>query len=500
MAIPATTIRATRNTTPLDDGAFRMKGLSQASKAPASPSGGLAASVAVPGLLLAGHLLGGASDLISASFLTAGVWVALLVLALSERRPFRTIYLGSLLWAGLPFILLLVFVALSLAPGSAAFAAGPLAKVVGARTLAIDAPAALLELLKLGGLGAMVLIAERLATSARRLRQTLKALIGLGVVWTGWSLLLLAIDSGTSGVGRLSGAFVSPNVAGALIATTLLLLVGDHAPRSGANGASIRWRSMRGLSAALFGGILVVGLVLTASRACATIGLGLSALLWLWPRGRGLLARLKGGDAFPLVGGLVAAVCASIALFAGVNLVSRLSQTSADAGDRWAIMQIYASAASDAPWTGYGLGSASALSRLLITADNYAVFWNIRAAHNLVVQWWLEGGVVGLGLGASLLGVVAIRALGGLGAKGRLALGGPIAALAFLGLHGMVDYDLQIYSVALTSALLIGVCLAGGAHSAAYWDRFSNATRRKGSRNDNPSSPNAGPEDRFFEG
>ncbi|CAN5360758.1 hypothetical protein BH09PSE1_BH09PSE1_05060 [soil metagenome] len=448
-------------------------------------------------MLLVAHLIGGGSDRIAASAFTAATSSALLVLCLSDRQPYAPKYLRSLLWAGVPFCCLLAFVALSVIPGSNVLSVGPISKVIAARSLSVDPSATGLELFKFLGLGATLLVAERLATSARRLRRMLRALIWIGVIWTLWAIVLLALDVGASGIGRLSGAFISPNVAGALIVVTLLLLVGDNPPRDRSpSGAPA---SLKRFAPALLAVILIVGLVLTASRACAGLGVILSGLLWIWPRRVALLNTLKGRGSLRFIAGLGATAGISAAVFAGATLMSRLPRTTADAQDRWAIMKTYAAAAAESPLAGYGMGSASALSRLLITRDNYDVFWNIRAPHNLMVQWWVEGGFIGLGLIVATLVVIVVRTLSGLGARGRLAMSGPLTAMLFLALHGMLDYDLQIYSIALTGTFLMGLCLAGSACSQNYWSRFLRRSRRKRHPTADDASPNAGPEDRFFE-
>ena len=446
------------------------------------------AAAVLPVLLTAGHLIGGGSGAGAAAILTAATAVTLLSLSLLERRPYSAIYLSGLVWLGPPVALLAVWLLAGLVPGSHVVAQGSLARLVGAHTLAIDPQAAWLECLKLGGLATTVLAAERLAASARRLRKTLRILIGCGVVWTLWSMLLLAVDAGSSGAGRLSGAFVSPNVAGALIVISLLLLVGDNPPRDDPSAGAQSWP--RRLRPALLGVILLTGLVLTASRACTLLGLVLAGSLWLWPRRRSLLSAEGGATPLKFICGLALALLVGVGLLAGASLLSRLSRTANDAQDRWAILEVFAKAAEQAPLTGYGLGSVSALSRMLISKDNYSYFFNIRAAHNWVMQWWVEGGLIGLALVLVLLAITAFRVCRGLGPRGREALGGPLAALVFLLVHGLVDYELQIYSITLTAALLSGLCLAGAGHSDRYWARFRRASRRKRRERSIHASPN----------
>lgn len=443
-----------------------------------------------PCLLLVGHLIGGASDAPAGLALTSLVLILALILCLRERHPVSPAFIRTTFWAGVPLIILMVFAAFSATPGSAGLASGALAQTVGSVSLSIDPPATWLETAKLCGLFGVVLAAERLAASARRLHQVLLILIGTGFVWTLWALWLAASEASLSGFIRLSGGFVSPNVAGSLIVVTLLLLVGEIRRFDPTGRRSISTRRASWM-AALVGIVLASGLVLTASRACALLGLGLTVLLWLWPRSERRPA-VAIRPRRPLQSVFTAFFCLLLAvgLLGAGTLMSRLSQTGSDAVDRWAIMKIYVAAAEQSPLTGHGLGSAPALSRLLITPDNYGIFWNIRATHNLFVQWWVEAGLLGAALWFSAVVIVSVLTWRGLGRAGRDALAGPIAALAFLLAHGMVDYDLQVYSIALTAALLAGLCLAGSSHSGTYWRRLARVRAGQASRSRRAVSPN----------
>lgn len=452
------------------------------------------AAIAIPGLLLFGHLTGGANGVVAGLLFAMSASGLGLALLFWERSPVPQRFVSLVIWTGVPAGALMAFVALSALPGSGALGGGRLSELVGGGSLSLDPQATWLEFVKLLGLAATALLAERVASSARRLRQTIWALIWVGGAWTVWALLLLAINAGSTGVTRLSGGFVSPNVAGAVIVITLLLLVGECRPQPAGQGRSSgrdRW-----IVAAL-GIVLVAGLALTASRACATLGLSLAAGLWLWPR-RGPLwqqarqSRFRSIELRVLIGcGLGAAM-----LSAG-SLVARLPQTGTAAVDRWSILEVYAGAAAQSPLTGHGLGAASALSRLLLTPENYAVFWNVRAAHNLFVQWWVETGLLGVALWGGAMIFLGFRTLTGLGKPGRSAMAGPIAALVFLVLHGQVDYELQIYSVALTAAYLTGLCAAVSCQPVGYWERLARASKGKLRTKRGRGSPNPEPTVKF---
>ncbi len=117
----------------------------------------------------------------------------------------------------------------------------------------------------------------------------------------------------------------------------------------------------------------------------------------------------------------------------------------------------------DRPWEGHGLGTFRSVAAAITQPDNFAGLWDVGAAHNIIVQWLLEGGGIGAGLMFATVAVIlallcrkSVRRSG----SARVAR----AVLAFtvvLLLHNMVDYSLQLPSVAALWALLLG--LAAGA-------------------------------------
>ena len=54
------------------------------------------------------------------------------------------------------------------------------------------------------------------------------------------------------------------------------------------------------------------------------------------------------------------------------------------------------------PWFGYGLGSFTTVNQMLMTEAGLRELHNVRAVHNLYVQWLEEAGIVGAGLLAAL--------------------------------------------------------------------------------------------------
>lgn len=399
-------------------------------------------------LLWIGHLVGGASGPIGAAWLTAAfAAVAAGALAAGVAVPGpaarRLLLRPVLLYAALA-----VFVGLSVVPGSAALATGPWHARVGAETLSLDPAATALELLKLGGLAAAFLLALACAASRRRLRLTLRIFTAFAVVWALVALAAYAAGAGAPEARRLSGAFVSPNVAASVLGVALFIAV------AAGRGGGDRKRGAPVLAAAAVA-VLGAALLLTASRfaVAAVLLLGTPAAVAggraAWARAPGLRARLA----------LAAASLAGAAALAAAapRLLSRVGSAGEAVVDRLAVMGAFAQAATAAPLFGHGLGAASALSRLLLTPETYPVLWNVRATHNLGLQWLVEGGLVGAVLALGVLVLVLGVAVRGRD-QGQDARTWPVfAALVLVLVHGQVDYAPQIYSAALTFAFLLGL-------------------------------------------
>lgn len=432
----------------------------------------------VLGLLGVGHLLGGASAAGPALGTTLVVCLLALWLMLEPGVLLREPVVRSALYGTVLYGLVMVQALVSVVPGSDVLASGIFADRVGASTLALDPAAARLELFKLGGLAAMALVGALLSASINRLRTLLVGLIAVGAAWSVWALALTAVTAAGGDVQRLSGAFVSPNVAGALIALSLILLAGQ----TSLAGSSRRRRSRR-LSRSLslpVAVLLVVALMLSASRASVGLGIGLAAVLygWRWVQARALDG-VSENHSRRVRWAVLGTTSLCMAGLGGRELVARFANTADDAQDRMAIADIYLQASSQAPVFGHGLGALPVLSRQLLTPENDAIFWNIRAAHNVFVQWAVETGWLGVALIASSIGLMAVKAFFALGERGRHNLAGPLAALLFVALHSLVDYTVQIYSLALTVALLLGVCLGGVGQTDTFWQKFERSGRER---------------------
>lgn len=422
-------------------------------------------------MLCVGHLLGGASSAGAAAALTLAVAAAALVGLWRRGQPFPERYASRVLGPATAGAVLLALAVVSLMPGSERLAGGSLAAAVGSRTLAVAPEAARVEILKICGLAVAFFAAQACAATPARLRATLRWLLCAGAVWAATTLLLFAAHSDVTAPDRLRGAFVSPNTAGALLDLLLLISLTEALVDAGSRRRNLRpSRRVANLLPRLALGLLfLICLMLTASRAAILLGVG-----GFGAAGAGLLirrlSRRRGWPRDTTRLWILSLSAVALGLAAtGARVSERLAGTAVDARDRLIIVEAFADAAAQAPWFGYGLGAAPALSRMLLTPENYTTLWNVRAPHNVVVQWWLEAGLIGAALAAYALCSLLWSAWRGLCAEGRrrlwpLALVGPLLLL-----QGLVDYAVQIYSVALTWAFLLGLQFTVAATGKVFW-------------------------------
>lgn len=204
--------------------------------------------------------------------------------------------------------------------------------------------------------------------------------------------------------------------------------------------------------------VLLTATLLTQSRAgiVATIAaLCAGAVVQLLRR------RADGGIVAVLAGsGALAAVAAGLQM-SGSRFALRLIGTDALSDERLAVYRDTLAAISDHFWLGSGLGTFPDIFPLYRNATPVSgTIWD--KAHSDYLEILLGLGVPG-GL-AVILGVVAVVLVCFSGALGRrrdshLPLAGAMTG-CLIGLHGLVDFSLQIQAVALTAVVILGVGVA----------------------------------------
>ena len=278
------------------------------------------------------------------------------------------------------------------------------------------------------------------------------------------------IDAGTIfgvakpyGAGRFSAPFLSANTAATYYGVLGLLALAQLLRKSRRlDGLSISVKIERGvkffaLPASVF--LLAMTLMfLSGSRGGVTFG-GLAAIaLIVWEQPFKAARQSEGGAGFPVA---LVAVVAIAAMFILSGELYRLRIENLTDHTRTAVYTAYLDSIALYPLFGQGLGGFQFTNDLIAQADNAHAIQFQGAAHNLVLQWLLQAGILGT-LAASTMVMAAVRTLW-LGLKRRRRqrtyLKAVMVILGFVFAHGMVDYGLEIPMVAWFVALVLGAGL-----------------------------------------
>lgn len=416
---------------------------------PSAPEAWLAyASVA---LIYVSHLL------FAGMRMEVALWLSLCIAGLLAAALARPALRDQLRWRpiallSIPFGAVLLLAALSLGTWGI-LEPHPIWRYLGfPEAVAIDRSAALVEIVRLLALGSIFLIGALTGASDRRASATLQLLVLAGAVFALWAFIgaTAGLIPQTQGR-RLEAHFLSPNTAGSVFGAMSLLAIGV---------AARRWRAAapreRVYTAATWG----LPVLLLASTMLATLSrgalLGTLAGLLLY----GALTALqspRGGSHRNLILAALGAVL--IVLVSGHQTLERLLRAGADAELRAQTWRTHWEAVSAAPWLGNGLGSFDAVNRSLLTAENFASLWNMRAAHNVYLQWVEEAG--GLGAAAMFITVAIVLASALVGALRRREvkelLFGLLAFDAVLLFHAATDFALHTFSVCILFAFVLGL-------------------------------------------
>lgn len=421
----------------------------------ASERGAIGALVA---LVLLAVVAFGASDVTVAALfglLQAGfLGVLLLCCGWARRVP---IVLTSP-WPGLLFLGVLLATAWPLTPFGPG-GAHPVWRYLadGGGAMTVDRSSLVLNLTRLAGLACLFLAAQIIGASQTRRR---------ALVW--WLMLGLAayaavaiLDHVSLRAGRrLTGTLLSPNTIATLMGVSAVFAVMFfYQALERARGRPL---DRLGLDASLSlaaAAIFFVALALTASRAgiFATV-VGLAVFL-----GWQVLAQGRKARTIVILGGAaVILAMVGIAMRSADLTAARLENLEGDIAVRKAIFEAHWGAFLSSPWFGFGLGSFPIVNQLVETSGNLAVLFDVRATHNLYLQWLEEGGLVGsLAMLAWFVGALwrlgreAIRP----GAAGGLARA-TIAATVIVLIHGLSDFAVQVPALQGVFALALGAMTA----------------------------------------
>lgn len=408
----------------------------------------------------------------------AGAW-SLLVLNGGARAPLPFRRLAT---AGTLFAVALSWAILQASPlfavgmqhplwreAAAALGGAPLDGVISA------APVATWEaVMRLACYGGVFLLAAQLATERARAHEALACVAGVGVVYAVYGLMVYF--SGVEQIlwlnkwaylNDLTSTFINRNAYGAYaglgVLCCLAMFVQKLRRRRNENRGAVEWtetlliRAMPYLAAAL---VVGTALLLSHSRG-AFLSTGAATAV--------LLAALVVGRVIPPVvavrtGALIIVVGFVSLIFNGEKTLERLVVEAdpqvVDDG-RAEVYRLTVAAVADAPLTGHGLGAFQSAFRVYRDVS-LSMVEDWRYAHSLFLETAMELGVPAALALFGATAAIAASCVRGLFRRRRdqVYAATAVAAVVLLGLHGLVDFSVQMPAVAMTLALLLGVGFA----------------------------------------
>jgi O-antigen ligase len=322
-------------------------------------------------------------------------------------------------------------------------------------SLTVDRSALLLNVLQLFGLACLFVSARIVGASEARGGWFLRAAVAALSLYAAMAFIDHVVVRRTV---RLTATLLSPNSAATTFGTGMLLAVAAAVTRLRRYpDLTILRRGDPEVTAWLgVAGLLATVLLLTASRAgvaASLIGLG---LLLVW----NVFAQRQGWrGATGLIAVAAILLVAAIALPSIDYLAGRFSVTGRDLDVRSNIFALHWAAFLSTPWSGFGLGAFPTVNQLVTTGPSLSVLYDVRAAHNLYLQWLEEGGVVGsvamLAVFASLIWPI-LRGGFADSSTGAWARATACAAVVLLA-HGVTDFALQVPAIQALCATVLGV-------------------------------------------
>ena len=378
------------------------------------------------------------------------------------------------IWPGLLFVLLLIVTAWSLTPFGPG-GAHPVWRYLGAEggAITVDRSSLVLNLLRLAGLACLFVASQIVGASETRRR----ALAWFLLLALGAFAAIAILDHVSLRAGRrLTATLLSPNSAATLMGVGVVFAVMFFSQAIQRAGGSLRLDRL-GLDASLSLGmaaVFAVALALTASRGGIFSTVVALAILLTWQ----VLAQGRKIRAVAIMGGAAALlVVVGVAMRSADLTAARLENLGGDASVRKVIFDAHWAAFKSSPWFGFGLGSFPIVNQLITTTETMPVLFDVRATHNLYLQWLEEGGVLGgifmaAWLVAALwrVGVDAVKR----GMAGALARA-TIAATVLVLLHGLSDFAVQVPALQALFAVGLGATTANapprrrGDKPAADW-------------------------------
>ena len=308
----------------------------------------------------------------------------------------------------------------------------------------------------------------------------------LSFVWRAmiWAWLLFAVlalighitnytgdpmQSGAYDATRLRAGFVSPNTTATLLSIAALFCLGKllYAVNHASSDVKSRQEFVDYIFRASLTTIVALALTLsclwlTASRFVTIICI-LSVIILVdaeYRTYRGRHLHLDGIKKYirAFVYGVL--VMAAVTTFVLEVLADRAVEATSDLPSKLDLFGLYWSAWLEKPWFGHGLGSFNRVNDGLMTLENVGTTGTLGAAHNIVLQWLVQQGIIGSALmfgAVAAIHVSMIRAIQKTTRRSKTFLRVSLCVSCLVILHSMLDYALEIPSIMWTYAFVLGL-------------------------------------------
>ncbi|PHR59903.1 MAG: hypothetical protein COA47_08980 [Robiginitomaculum sp.] len=336
--------------------------------------------------------------------------------------------------------------------------------------ITLDKDATVREIMKLSGLGALFITGLLAGENHNRAKLLFEFMTLAGAAFAIWAFVVYVSQANEAPNGqiksslRLAANFGSANSAASLFGILGLLALASIFRKSKKitnHDNKLSWFAenlINQLPTALIALIFsLTSLLLTGSRTgnLAAIIAFSSFVLWEF-----LSAKRRANASQGLAGPFVVLflLLALVFYISDDLLFLRLERSTLQSGLRIDMISVHWQAFLNAPWLGYGMGTFYHVNAMLMNSQNWNSINTIGAVHNLYVQWLEEAGIIGTASMFTLIAVILRTTLSGLRRRRRMRtmFRALICISLFLLLHGMLDYGLQVPSIAMTWALLLG--------------------------------------------
>ncbi|MEM9989329.1 MAG: O-antigen ligase family protein, partial [Pseudomonadota bacterium] len=321
------------------------------------------------------------------------------------------------------------------------------------------------ELSALAAASACFLLGRRAALSAEETRWTLSMVTAVFLAFAVFSFFDFVTGPETVlgqekvfHQNRLTGPFLSANSAATFFMMSMIWALGrllhETKRHQGSFTHLLERIGRRSLVSLLLFIFAWVALILTGSRG----GIGIASLamitLFLWDRRQAKQQMDWRWLGLTILGGGVL-----LWLSSGQVAQDRLVDLETGSAGRDILWAACWQAFLVKPWFGHGLGQFSVAIAPFITQETAPLLIQQGAAHNLILQWLIQLGVVGVSLGLILWAAMIHMLRIGLRRRQRMKtyLRMMSVMMIAVGTHGMIDYALEIPALLWWFAFLLGL-------------------------------------------